>query len=562
MNRYFLIGILAVLSLRCAGQMYPTGGPPDTTPPKILSATPAPGTLHFNGNSFLLEFSEYVDKRSVEESIFLSPPLGKLEYDWSGTQVEIRFPDTLKSNTTYIMTVGTDVRDTKEKGNRMEESFALPFSTGDHIDSAIISGTVYDPEPDGIMVGAYRLDDRERDSINPTALIPDFLTQTGKDGTFRLPYLSFGTYRLVAFKDEYKNLLYDRQVDKYGIYTRDIILTHDTALVQGVQFLLAKEDTSAPFLSSARAFDRNHFLLKFSERIQPSGLAQHSVSINDTLTQEALDILDFSFVDTAGREVQVVTSDQESSKVYRVVVTDIYDKSNNPISRLSNSAVSEGTSRPDTTKPIMTSSYIGDSLQNISVDRPISFSWNEAIRINSFEHGFTLLDSIGAFYPGTFHWTHATSVSFFPEKPLMHHSWYAIRVVMDSLIDMKGNGYKDSALVVHFRTVDESELSSISGKVVLSEAGASGDIHLQMSEVSEGKKSGREAVLDSSGRFRFDNLPEGRYAFFLYEDRDTNGTYSYGMPVPFIFSERFAVIQDTLKLRARWPLEGVSMRFK
>jgi hypothetical protein len=542
--------------------MYPTGGPPDTTPPKILSATPAPGTLHFDGNSFLLEFSEYVDKRSVEESIFLSPPLGKLEYDWSGTQVEIRFFDTLKGNTTYIMTIGTDVRDTKEKGNRMEESFALPFSTGDHIDSGVISGTVYDPEPEGIMVGAYKLDGRQRDSINPTESIPDFLTQTGKDGTFRLPYLSFGTYRLVAFKDEYKNLLYDRQVDKYGIYTRDIFLTRDTTAVQGVQFLLTKEDTSAPFLSSARAVDRNHFLLRFSERIQQSRVAQHSVTISDTLTQEVLDILDFSFVDTAGREAQVVTSDQESSKVYRIVVTDIYDKSNNLISRLSNSAISEGTSRRDTTKPIMTSSYIGDSLRNISVDRPIFFSWDEAIRINSFEHGFSLLDSSGGFCPGTFHWTHAASVSFFPDKPLLPHSWYAIRIVMDSLIDLTGNGYTDSVLVVHFKTVDESELSSISGKVVLSEAGPSGDIHLQMSEVSEGKKSAREAVLDSSGRFQFDNLPEGRYAFFLYEDRDTNGTYSFGMPVPFTFAERFTVIQDTLKLRARWPLEGVSIRFK
>jgi len=101
----------SLLFLSCAGQMAPTGGPADTTPPTIMETYPTNGTTHFQDNVFRIAFSEYVDKRSVDESIFLSPDLGELELDWSGTDVEIKFTDSLRANTTYVLTLGTDVKD-------------------------------------------------------------------------------------------------------------------------------------------------------------------------------------------------------------------------------------------------------------------------------------------------------------------------------------------------------------------------------------------------------------------------------------------------------------------
>jgi uncharacterized protein (DUF2141 family) len=57
------------------------------------------------------------------------------------------------------------------------------------------------------------------------------------------------------------------------------------------------------------------------------------------------------------------------------------------------------------------------------------------------------------------------------------------------------------------------------------------------------------------------NLFEGKYTIQAYRDEDGNGEYSPGLPHPFRPSERFAVYPDTVKVRARWSMEGVILKF-
>ena len=108
-------------------------------PPEIVKTFPQNKTTLFHDRSIKLKFSKYVDQRSVQESIFISPYVGKPEYDWSGKEVEVLFPDTLHDSTTYVVNVGTDVVDLTNK-NRMAHAFTLAFSTGSTIDSAAIEG--------------------------------------------------------------------------------------------------------------------------------------------------------------------------------------------------------------------------------------------------------------------------------------------------------------------------------------------------------------------------------------------------------------------------------------
>jgi len=170
----------SVTSFFCAGQILPPGGPPDLTPPKILETSPVPGSLSFQGETISLTFDKYVDKTSFQQSCFISPPAGRLTYEWSGKEVEIRFGDTLRNSTTYVLTVGTDVKDTRN--NRLAEAFSLAFSTGNSVDSASVSGKVLDPKPEGVMIYAYRLNRMNPDTLNPSHTLPDYLTQTGNGG--------------------------------------------------------------------------------------------------------------------------------------------------------------------------------------------------------------------------------------------------------------------------------------------------------------------------------------------------------------------------------------------
>ena len=69
----------------CANQQPPEGGPIDRTMPEIISTYPdSSSMLNFRGQKILLEFDRYVNERSVEEAIFISPYVGALEFNWSG----------------------------------------------------------------------------------------------------------------------------------------------------------------------------------------------------------------------------------------------------------------------------------------------------------------------------------------------------------------------------------------------------------------------------------------------------------------------------------------------
>jgi hypothetical protein len=254
----------------CAGQVAPSGGPPDTSPPHVISTYPLPNATNVTDARIALEFDEYVDKRSVEESIFISPYLGDLDFEWSGREVEIRFTGRLRENTTYVVTVGTDVVDFRAR-NRMAETFTLAFSTGAHLDRGALGGKVFpvsDAEkPEGVMVFAYRLDNLNPDTLNPRSSNPDYITQTGKGGNFRLSHLRFGRYRLVAVRDELRNLLYDPETDQYGLLPFDVLLNENDSVRFGLAIRLAKEDTTSPRLIKAAPVDRHHLLLEFSDRV-------------------------------------------------------------------------------------------------------------------------------------------------------------------------------------------------------------------------------------------------------------------------------------------------------
>ena len=135
--------IFVLIIIGCATQVPPSGGPLDTTPPEIVKTYPENGTVNFKGNYVEVEFSEYVDKRSVQDAIYISPYIqGEIQYKWSGRKLKLVFPEKLKDSTTYVITFGTEIKDLNA-GNKMKESFTLAFSTGSAIDSGSIEGKIF-----------------------------------------------------------------------------------------------------------------------------------------------------------------------------------------------------------------------------------------------------------------------------------------------------------------------------------------------------------------------------------------------------------------------------------
>src|SRR5262249_28604834 len=119
---------------------------------------------------------------------------------------------------------------------------------------------------------------------------------------FDLTNLAFGTYRFLAVRDRYGNLLYDRQTDDAGTATDDLTLSPARIHTNDLLFRLGKEDTSHPFLSGVRVLDRSRILLRFSEPMDTSVAGLAGVSVTDTLRNRPLNIFDISFNETAPTE--------------------------------------------------------------------------------------------------------------------------------------------------------------------------------------------------------------------------------------------------------------------
>ncbi len=492
--------------------------------------------------------------------MFISPSVGQLTFGWSGTEVEIQFSDSLRPNATYIITIGTDVVDTRK--NKMARAYALPFSTGDHLDTASVSGRVFDPAPGGVMIFAYSLDTRDPDTLNPARSKPDYETQTGKDGTFNLTNLAPGRYRLMAVRDQYRNLLYDPQTDEFGIAPTDIVMDSLRLRISGRQYQLTREDTTRPFLSSARSIDRSHVLLKFSETMETTGVRLTNVSINDTASGSQLPAYDFSFVDGSSLAAQIYTADQESSKTYRVRLTKLRDVHGNFLEMPPGSGIFLGSAVPDTTKPAMRIENIQEGDKSVQADDSIHIAFSEAIRSLPFERGFHLTDTARHVVTGGLKWWNSAQASFVPSKPWPLSTPLVLRIALDSLRDLSGNHFRDSLWTRKFSTVDEKSLGSIKGEVRDDSSGARGKIYILASNISNTQVKPRRLVLGTPGPFVLDRVIEGRYTISAFRDADGDGSYSYGVPFPFRPAERFAIFADTLRVRARWPLEGVVISFR
>lgn len=559
-SRITFATFFSVLSLSCAGQAPPQGGPIDTESPTIIFTYPDPNTTGYQENRFLLEFSEYVDRRSVEESIFISPAVGSLEFDWSGREVEVRFNEPLRKNITYVVSVGTDVIDVRNK-NRMAESFTIAFSPGTTIDSASLSGKIFHPKPQGVTIFAYMLNNRLQDTLNPAAVKPDYVTQTGNDGSFRLNHLAWGRYRLFALRDEFKNFLYNPQVDQIGMATRDFDVNQSNRAINGIQFQLTKEDTSRPFVLDAQTMNKNLVLVRFSEAMDKSTLNVGAFSVMDTFLSSQFSVEETFSAGSSLNAFYVLTVDQDSTHSYRVTVDAARDTAGNLVNESANSAVFQGSSLPDTVLPKILSLGVQDSARNIPYSASFDFVFSEGIKKTSFEKGFHLHDSSGHEVEGEFQWSNAAAVQFTPRESLLPFAWYRIQVQLDSLKDFANNCVHDSLFFRRFQTVDSRKLGSIRGKIEDPEEGDKSPLYLLAVSISDKTAVPIVLRLETVGDFTFENLTEGKYVVQAYRDADNNGKYTFGKSFPFAYSERFVVYSDTIKVRARWPVEGVTLRF-
>lgn len=192
----------------------PTGGPKDTIPPLITEVYPELGMTNVpvHGTKLEIKFNEYVVVKDPK-SLFLSPPLERMpKYKIKGKGVVITFESDLDSNKTYTLDLTNAIADNNE-GN-MYPGFTLVFSTGEKIDSMMVTGIVQDCNTLAPVKGATVMLYKDHADSAVFLSRPDAAVKTDDWGFFCLRNIQDTVYRIYAVFDENNNNKYDPESEK------------------------------------------------------------------------------------------------------------------------------------------------------------------------------------------------------------------------------------------------------------------------------------------------------------------------------------------------------------
>jgi len=552
--------LLAIISLvimfsGCANQLPPGGGEVDKIPPQIEEIYPTDGTTNFSDDHIEIDFSEYVVKSSLNSSVFISPHIdGQLEYSWTGKGVEINFPGPLKRDVTYVITIGTDLVDENNK-NRMASSYTLTFSTGDKIDRRSISGKVYTENPNGIFIFAYK---KSRNKIiDPFTVEPDYISQAGSDGTYKITGLAAGDYRIFAIMDQYKDYLFQPSQDEFGDPSGDVTLAENDSLLSDLDFMITKRDTVPPRMIRATMTDKYHILTSLSQRIDSTLINRDNFFLIDSTTNKEI-IPAYAFKGTIKPEEVVLTINESiptQDNVY-LVARKLGNKFGNIFENdFSRVTVSD---REDTSKPGIIKTIPPYGSQRIDFINPsFLFYFNDAFDKVAAKNAISLSDTLGNKIPIKIDFLDDATITISPDKNLLSNRDYQIKMDLNNFNDIAGNSY-DTTYIYNFKTISGIDFTGLSGSVVNADNLQSPVLVLQEKN-GDNKYHSR---LSNDGKFEFKRIEPGDYSLWCFYDVNNNGKYDYGWPFPFEPAEKFFYYKTDITLKPRWTLTDIKFELK
>ena len=202
----------------------PSGGPKDTIPPVVTGTVPSGGTTGFplaKGSIHIL-FNEYVQLKDASKNIFLSPPQKRpVKARVKGKGIIVEFQEPLDSNRTYSLNFGNAIIDNNESNPLY--GYTYSFSTGNTIDSLMMSGTVVDAVTlfpiENATVALYA-NAKDSSVINE---LPAAIARSDKWGHFTLRNLKALPYSIYAFTDGNTNNRYDPGVEMIAFIDTTVV---------------------------------------------------------------------------------------------------------------------------------------------------------------------------------------------------------------------------------------------------------------------------------------------------------------------------------------------------
>jgi len=557
---FFSLIILSFFFFYCAKISPPPGGPIDKTAPSVISTTPMGDSINVpKANVISIQFSENINKKTVEGAIFISPRFSdELKFKWKSKVLNIVLPDSFAGNTTYIVNIGSSISDLR--GNKMDNSYIFAFSTGDEINQGKISGTVFrDGKPyPSASVGLFEF-------LTPNSIsqfdsaYPPYLTQSGKSGDYYLEYIPDGKFFILAFDDKNKDQLFNYPKEAFGLPDRiaEVSTGHFEAVID---FYLVKEDTTSVEILSTTITDDKLIKVRFSGKIFSDSLINNPEKIYLIPSDNNQSALHPS----AFKEQKGVTSSSfnlffnslEEGKYILRFDYKIFGRHHDSIATIESSEfdVIFGTDQ-NLPEIVSVSHYKREIFPSDSV---IEILFSEPIGDKTAKDAITLFDTDSIKYDIKFGQPDYFKLNLDIDG-LTWNQNYTLNIIESLIVDLSGNQLGDSIIQFTFSTYNQDSLGSMSGEIVIDSKLDSTAIPY-ISFNSQNKKFSFEKKI-TDGQFDI-LLPPGEYLLSGFLDKNGNGVQDYGLLFPFHCAETAVYHADTIRVRARFETAGVDLTFK
>ncbi len=550
-SRLFIL-IALLLSVSCATRRAPGGGPVDRIPPTVLHTNPAKDSLHIPLETSEIEilFSERMEQSSLKSSLYISPPL-EYEIDWKNWEkVLLHLKENLLPDQTYVISIAPGVQDLHK--NSMAQSYQFAFSTGNKLDQNSISGKMFGLKKDqAVNLFAYILSDTS--AFRPSQKKPLYVSKSGTDGSYQLSYLKNGQYRILAVEDMNHNLLADADFELVGIPFRDVRLDSLHTQSGGVDFFrLTRSDTTAPTVLGVRPLFDKTLQLRLSEPVLIDTL--FSLSVTDSVSGDTLSVLDMRLDDEFNNILTLFTGQSDSAAVYKMSLPFLQDSSLNRNDSIPD-LYFHSSLKQDTVQFRLVDFIPKDSTKNVPLQTKIQLQFSQAADRQALSSAFHLYTEGGRRVAGSWELPTVKTAVFTPWEHLQPDSAYRAEIDLNRLSNVWGKMLADSVISHYFTIVPFRELGEVSGRVQF-QRDSEKPVRLELRSLKKGQTPFRTTA-KSSGGFRIENIPEGKYILNGYLDENENGRYSPGKLFPFHLSEPFSVSSDTIKVRKRWETENV-----
>ncbi len=526
-----LLSLLAVATAcGCANPVPPTGGPPDTTPPILVSSVPETGSVRIVDPVVEVTFNESIDARSAREAVTITPaPDRPPLVEAKGRQVRIAL-DELRPNTTYIVTIGTALRDARSAA--LSTPIQIAFSTSDQIDDGELIGAVRSADDGAPLSGmdVFAFGDSVRASALPAdEWRPLYRTETGADGTFRLNYLAPTPLFIVAGED----------ADGNGRLSPAEVRAAPPApslLPQSATDSLETEPLV--WWASRRVMQRARGLRAINQRLLHLRLDGFTTRLPPTQTWAltdssgtALDFAGYLPADSTDIVALELTSPQTDGRIALA-----FQLGGRP-----DTLTTRATSRPDTLgtrlltptraplRPLM-----GDTV-SVRFTRPPSDSLIAALSLSDTS-GSVLsglpLERLGA----TLRLVAQRPLDLIMPRPSLGDSAAAAAAAANTLL---------------IRPLNAEALGDLAGRV----ASDSAQVACEPLVVEAIGPVRRSLSVGEGDAFVLTRLPQGTYRFRVWRDLDGDGAWTPGSLFPYTAPEPLVFPQATATTRPRWQVD-------